>query len=467
MHKKILLALSMALPLGLSAPVLAQNPPAKPAAPKPPAAVDLAYEAAKKAYEALPLAERKAIQDGLIWSGEYKGAADGEFGKRTRDAILAYAGKHKLPLDGMLDSASRTALAASTHHAKAALKFGMLADAGTGIHIGIPQKLLQKSVPGANGTRYVSADGAMAVETFAPPIAEGDLPAVFESLKVERPNRKVTYKVLKPDFLVVAGESGSSTFYTRYDREVQKGEIKLRGYTFFYPTKLKEGMEPLALSIAASFDPFGKHPIAPVAGASVAAIVAPPPPAAPPSLATGLIIAADRVVTSLPKVCNDPNVAGKKASAVKRDGDLAVLTVPGLKAGTAVNLRVTPAASPSPVVVLAFAPGNPPALSLASGEMRSEKLAFLALQGSQAGAAVFDKSGALVGLTTASDKAQLRYAGIVPQMTYPLASGEVFVEFLKNAGLALPPNTDGATSRTSGEIAALRASSLVPIQCGP
>ena len=57
-------------------------------APAPPSA-DPLYDSQKAAFEALPEADRKAIQDSLIWSGQYLGVVDGVFGKRTRDAIVA------------------------------------------------------------------------------------------------------------------------------------------------------------------------------------------------------------------------------------------------------------------------------------------------------------------------------------------------------------------------------------------
>src|SRR5206468_3011899 len=55
------------------------------------------YEAARRWFESLPAPERRAIQDALVWTGDYNGTNDGNFGKRTRDAIAAFAVRVKKP----------------------------------------------------------------------------------------------------------------------------------------------------------------------------------------------------------------------------------------------------------------------------------------------------------------------------------------------------------------------------------
>ena len=53
----------------------------------------------------LPEATRKAAQEALVWLGLYVGVNDGDFGKRTRDAILAFQASVKAPADGALSRA--------------------------------------------------------------------------------------------------------------------------------------------------------------------------------------------------------------------------------------------------------------------------------------------------------------------------------------------------------------------------
>jgi len=90
----------------------AQTPPAAPAG------ADAAIVAQKAAFLALPEATRKAAQDALVWLGYYNGVADGDFGKRTRDAILAFQASAKAPADGALSAAELQALLAAAERAR-------------------------------------------------------------------------------------------------------------------------------------------------------------------------------------------------------------------------------------------------------------------------------------------------------------------------------------------------------------
>ena len=88
--------------LFLDTPLLAQAPAAPPAAP----ALDPAVAASKSAFERLDEAERKTIQNELIWTGDFNGVAGGEFGKRTYDAMLAFERRTRSPAaDGILNPA--------------------------------------------------------------------------------------------------------------------------------------------------------------------------------------------------------------------------------------------------------------------------------------------------------------------------------------------------------------------------
>ncbi|TXN53397.1 serine protease, partial [Methylobacterium sp. WL2] len=82
---------------GLTAPAFAQDRPVptRPAQPVPKAAPparlpDPAFEATRVAFEALPEAERKAVQDALVWTGDFNAVVSGAFGRRTFDALTAY-----------------------------------------------------------------------------------------------------------------------------------------------------------------------------------------------------------------------------------------------------------------------------------------------------------------------------------------------------------------------------------------
>ena len=113
----------------------AQAPPAAPAA------GDAAMAGQKAAFLALPEATRKAAQDALVWLGFYNGVADGDFGKRTRDAILAFQASTRAPADGALSADELKALLAAAANARDAVGFRILMDPKTGAKIGAPTKL--------------------------------------------------------------------------------------------------------------------------------------------------------------------------------------------------------------------------------------------------------------------------------------------------------------------------------------
>ncbi len=104
----------------------AQTPPATPDA------ADLAMAAQKAAFLGLPEATRTAVQDALVWLGLYNGVADGDFGKRTRAAIVAFQSSMKAPADGMLSAAELQALLAALRRARDAVGFQVVGDPKTG-----------------------------------------------------------------------------------------------------------------------------------------------------------------------------------------------------------------------------------------------------------------------------------------------------------------------------------------------
>ena len=238
--------------LGWSGLSQAQSPaPAgvAPAVPQP----DPAFEASRRAFEALPEADRRAIQDALVWTGDYKGVVDGGFGRGTRAAIVAFAQRSGLVTDGTLDGKGRASLSAAANLARVAVGFSSVRDPRTGATVGIAGTLLGKRVDTASGSRWTSSDGGMSLETEQGREAAADLMARFDRLKDTTPARRVTYKLLRPDFLVVSGETGKSTFYTRLTRGVVDGVPVVRGFTFTYPTGVKT-YDSLSKALATAID---------------------------------------------------------------------------------------------------------------------------------------------------------------------------------------------------------------------
>ncbi len=171
------------------------------------------------------LATRKAAQDALVWLGLYNGASDGDFGKRTRDAIVAFQLGQKSAGDGVLSPGQLQALLAAAQKARAAVGFQTIADPKSGARIGAPTKLMAER----NGPKLDFATSA-----------DPDLAALYARLGAESPTRKVAYKAIKPNaFFVVSGQDGAQKFYSRFEKN-DAANPPIRGFTFAYPAAAPE-----------------------------------------------------------------------------------------------------------------------------------------------------------------------------------------------------------------------------------
>jgi peptidoglycan hydrolase-like protein with peptidoglycan-binding domain len=476
-------------------------------------AADPALEVSKRAFEALSDAERIAIQDGLIWTGDYKGVADGKFGKGTRDAIIAFASRAKFPTDGTLDAKARMALAATAKQVKDAVRFLVQTDAKTGIRVGLPMQILTKAKPSGTGTRYSSTDDSFWVETMTrpadaakpqsaiadQPVAKWPTPAasatalqdLYASIIADQPGRKVTYKVSRPDFFVVTGQTATNTFYTRVALGMHGGNYALHGFTVTYPLAAKARFDAITIAIANSFVPFPETfaavipPTAVQTTPVVQGMPAPVPanPAAtrtdagarPSSiLASGIVVAPGFILTSLPKACADPSIRTKKAKIVKQaeaDG-LTLLSLPDAPAAT-LSLRASDPKSATDVVVLSFTSqaandaGAGDELIGASGILHELEPAGIwrlqaAVQNPVAGAAVFDRSGALAGLIPTDANPVKSIAGILPEMNRNVIPASKLLAFLAEAK---PKSAEHSELQTTGEIVARGRTAMVSISC--
>ena len=200
--------LAIALLVLAAPPVRAQTPPAATSA------ADAALAAQKAAFLALPEATRKSAQDALVWLGFYNGVIDGDFGKRTRDAIVAFQTSAKAAADGALTPPELQALLAAAQKARDAAGFKVVVDSKTGAKAGAPTKLLG----GRNGAKLEFSASA-----------DGDLSGLYARLTAATPSRKIAYKAIKPEvFFVVSGQDGAANFYTRFEKNADNEPARPR-----------------------------------------------------------------------------------------------------------------------------------------------------------------------------------------------------------------------------------------------
>lgn len=465
------LALCAMLAMG---PAFAQNAaPAKTAAgAKPPAAED----ARKSAFLALSEADRKAAQDALGWLGFYNGVVDGGFGKRTLDAILAYQASVKAPADGIVSTQQLADLKTAADKARASVGFRVSDDAATGIRIGAPLKLLDKRSSSANQTRLFNRDGSMTLDLTALASDAAKLEDIYKRHVADSPDRKVTYKFLKPDaFFVVAGEAAGRKYYMRYEQAPANSPAAgaIRGFMFAYPLADAKARDPLALAIANSFEAF------PIAGAKKPGTDTPvdatkaaesktpaeTKPAAPVLTATALVVGPGEALTALREAdCKAPRVDGKPVTFAKTDAasGLALLAGDFGKASA-----LTAGSASGDLVVLSLAPnGGKSSLEAANASataLPDGRIALLAALASSAqGAPVFDRQGGLAGIVAPFAHPPLRRGAVIISEPH-LAIGVEAVKSLAPIAAAAPTGE----ALTAGDIARRLRGAIIGVYCGP
>ena len=441
--KRSLAGLAFALILGLFSSLASAQTQTPPSA----ASTDDAATAARKAaFLALPEATRKAVQEALVWLGLYVGVNDGQFGKRTDDAILAFQASVKAPADGTLSPPLLNALLAAAQKARGAVGFQMVSDPKTGAKIGAPLKLLNAR----GGARLDFASNG-----------DADLGALYARLSATTPTRKISYKAIKPDaFFVVSGQEGPVKFYTRFDKN-PGATPPVRGFTFAYPASQTAALDRVAIAIANSFEPFPESAPAPAPSAAPPlASNAAQPPAAPSPAATALIVAPGKALTALKTDdCPNPTVAGKPVQIERTDAATGLTILAGDFASNGGAPRL--GALSQDLVILGF---SGPRLAASSASLASDEarpMVTAALDKGAGGAPTFGRSGALVGVVAPIAGEPKRVAGVALAAPHALIAQDAIHAFLGGA----QPSSESGAPLSAGEIATRQKTALVAVFC--
>lgn len=453
-------ALALTLTLG-NAPIAMAQAPA-------PRTVSPAQDAARAAFEALPEEDRKALQDRLIWTGHYSGIADGAFGRQTFEAITAFQQSAGKPATGILSSTDQKALQGAAQRAKAQAGFTIIDDPKSGVRIGIPAKVVPKKDVNPNGgSRWQSADGAVTLDTRTAP-AGATLQSLYDrNIAIQTPGRIVTYKVLRPDFFVIAGETPTGKFYTRYAANAES----IRAFSVGYDKALAPQFDRMVVAIANSFTPFP----AAEAPAAVASNPVPEPqaPSAPRPqtqglrlIGTGLAVGPRQVVTAASlETCRDVRVLGLKPQQVRGKGVFVLDLAEDLKAKP-VTMAGGGMTEGAPVLIAAFAEDSArPSLMAVSGLAMNATTLTAPLQPGASGAPVFDERGMLAGLVGPVSSDQRKIAGIAPSASYGIILAADLAK--TTPGLLRSGQEPAAQKVSAADLIASVQGALVPITCAP
>ena len=433
----------------LAAWILGSSPAAaQTASSAPPPASDAAFAAQKSAFLALPQSTRKAAQDALVWLGFYNGANDGDFGKRTRDSIVAYQLGQKTVGDGVLSAAQLQALMSAADKARATVGFEVVRDPKTGARIGAPTKLTAKH--GGPKLDFASS-------------ADEDLAALYASLSAETPTRKIAYKAMKPGlFFVVSGQDGATKFYSRFEKG-GGASPPIRGFTFAYPAAQATQLDRIAIAVANSFEAFPAAAQAPVASSATTPTAGGGPPAqATAPAATALVIGRGLALTALKPWRLPRRQRRRQAGPLRTNGWGVGSRYPRGRLRSERRLARLGSLAPDLVVLSAGADGITANAASLAGD-GAKPLVIAALQQSASGGPAFDREGGLAGVVARIADEPKRVAGVALAAPHPIIGPEALRAFL--AGEDLEPAPVAPEPLTAGAIAARERDVLVAVTC--
>ena len=344
---------------------------------------------------AMAQAERQAIQSDLAWVGHYNGAINGEVSERMVAGIKAFQKDRGAKQTGVLNPQERGVLAEGAKKRQDNVGWKIVFDAGTGVRLGVPTKLVPQQSSDANGAKWTSTTGTIQIQMARRKEAGPTTAKLAEQEKKEPAGRKIDYSVVKPDFFVLSGMQGLKKFYLR--GQIKGDEVRI--LTILYDQATEGTMEPVVIAMSSAFNPFPN-------GAQAGG----PPPRKSVEYGTGIVVSEDGAIVTDRQVvdgCLSIVVAAIQfgnadRTAEDKDHDLALLRIYGARGLKPLALN-TGAAKPSVELTGIADPQNQgggaavssvKAVSVGSGDASLTPAPGLGFSG----AAALDADGAFAGM---------------------------------------------------------------------
>jgi peptidoglycan hydrolase-like protein with peptidoglycan-binding domain len=380
---------------------------------------------------AMAQAERQAIQSDLAWVGQYNGAITGEVSERMVAAIKEFQKERGGKPTGVLNPQERGALAETARRRQDNVGWKIVTDAGSGVRLGIPTKLVPQQSSDGNGARWSSSTGTIQIQLSRRKEANPTTAKLAEKEKKEPAGRAVDYTVVKPDFFVLSGLQGLKKFYVR---GTFKGD-EVRILTILYDQATENTVEPVVIAMSSAFNPFPS-------GAQIAG----PPPRKTVEYGTGIVVSdAGAIVTDhqITDGCLTIAIAGfgnADRVAEDKDHDLALLRIYGARGLKPLGLG-NGAAKTSVELTGIADPQNQGGAAAASSvkatttQVGSGNDLALALAPAPAvgfsGAAAFDADGKFAGIALLKPVVVAGPPNAAPAVQATLVSADTVREFLK------------------------------------
>ena len=267
-------------------------------------------------------AERLAIQSDLAWVGQYNGAITGDVSERMVEAIKEYQKAGGGKPTGVLNPKERSVLAETARRRQDNAGWKIVTDAGSGVRLGIPTRLVPQQSSDANGAKWSSPTGTIQIQLSRRKEANPTTAKLADREKKDPPGRAVDYTVVKPEFFVLSGLQGLKKFYVR---GTFKGD-EVRILTILYDQATENTVEPVVIAMSSAFNPFPT-------GAQLAG----PPPRKTVDYGTGVVVSDDGAIIADREItdgCLAITVAGfgnADLAADDKDRGLALLRIYGAR----------------------------------------------------------------------------------------------------------------------------------------
>jgi len=329
--RSMLTATLMLVALGAPANAQLTAPSTAGAKPKQVATVPIrpALQTPAETANSMAQGERLALQSDLAWVGQYNGAITGEVSERMVAAIKEFQKGRGGKQTGVLNPQERQALAETAKRRQDNVGWKIVTDAGTGVRLGIPAKLVPQQSADANGAKWNSPTGTIQVQLSRRKEANPTTAKLAERERKEPAGRQIDYTVVKPDFFVLSGLQGLKKFYLR---GTFKGD-EVRILTILYDQATENTVEPVVIAMSSAFNPFPSG--APIAG---------PPPRKTVEYGTGIVVSDDGAIIADRQItdgCLAIAIAGFGNSdrlAEDTDHNLALLRIYGARGLKPLNL---------------------------------------------------------------------------------------------------------------------------------
>jgi S1-C subfamily serine protease len=437
--------------------------------------------AARRQWQRLDPEQRTRVVTSLMATGHYNGVLVLDLNRRVLDALVAFQREAGLIPNGVPDLYTIGRLQNSSAAILRRLGMATQSHPTTGARLLIPWGLGLTSLRTSTGIAFERSDRAASLDFSWRAEADQPFEAIWSRLSTQSPTRRITYRVNRGTFMVIAGEIGADRFYTRWER-IPGGSV---GFTWrFDPNRIPDGyrvsvlMSALFIARAAAPPTVASAPDSPVPPRAPA-----PQPASPVarvSTGSGFFVSRNgHVVTNAHVVagCTAVHVQGRNGYVSARDtrNDLALVetsqaTEPLPVRSTSVELGEAVYALGFPLAGvldngLNITQGLVSSLSGIGGD--SSVVQFTApVQPGNSGGPLVDQNGQVAGVVVGrlNDIEALRQSGSLPQNVNFAVRADVVRSFLQGNGIDAYIQTVAARTDTT-DIARAGRRSVVQVRC--